>query len=63
MVNVLDRRNVAIYLAELKSETDPLKREVLEQLLIAKVDKTARHDIMSLSRGVSAFRHLQKASG
>jgi hypothetical protein len=59
VVTVLDRRNVAIYLDELKTETDPLKREVLERLLMAEVDKKARHDVMS-ARHAPAFQFLAK---
>ena len=62
MVTVLDRRNVAIYLAQLKTEADPLKREVLERLLLAEVDKKARHDTGPLEQLASAIRHITKTS-
>jgi hypothetical protein len=52
VVTVLDRRNVAIYLAQLKTETDPIRREILEDLLIAEVDKKARHDTGRLPSAV-----------
>ena len=62
MVTVLDRRNVAIYLAQLKTETDPIRREILEGLLIAEVDKKARHDTGPLAQLASVIRHVPKTS-
>ena len=44
MERIVERRNIVIYLDWLKTETDPIKRDVLERLLIAEVDKKARHD-------------------
>jgi hypothetical protein len=60
VVTVLDRRNVAIYLDQIKRETDPLKREVLERLLIAEVDKKARHDLGPVANLASRIRNFPK---
>ena len=62
MVTVLDRRNVAISLAQLKTETDPIRREILEGMLIAEVDKKARHDTGPLAQFASAIRHFPKTN-
>jgi hypothetical protein len=43
-------RNIVVYLDQLKTETDPIKRGVLERLLIAEVDKKARHDIRPVAK-------------
>ena len=43
MVKTAERRNIVIYLDKFKTETDPIKRDALQQLLIAEVDKKARH--------------------
>ncbi len=45
VVRIVERRNIVIYLDQLKTETDPIKRDVLERLLIAEVDRKTRHDI------------------
>jgi hypothetical protein len=42
---ISEGRIIFIYLDQLKTETNPIKRDVLERLLIAEVDKKARHDI------------------
>ena len=39
---IAERRIIVICLDQLKTETDPIKRDVLEMLLIAEVDKKAR---------------------
>jgi hypothetical protein len=36
---IVERRNIVIYLDQLKTETDPIKREVLKRLLIQEIDK------------------------
>ena len=44
MERISEERNIVIYLDQLKTETDPIKRDALQRLLIAEVDKKARHD-------------------
>ncbi len=45
MERIVERRSIVIYLDQLKTETDPIKRDVLERLLIQEIDKRTRHDI------------------
>lgn len=56
MARNTERRNIVIYLDLLKTETDPIKRDVLERLLIAEVDKKARHDIGPMAKSFDAMR-------
>ena len=41
---ISEERNIVIYLNQLKVENNPIKRDALQRLLIAEVDKKARHD-------------------
>ena len=43
MVKTAERRDIVIYLDKFKTETDPIKRDALQRLLIQEVDKRARH--------------------
>ena len=45
MEKSIERQNVAYYLDQLKTETDPIKRRMLEKLLIEELGKDANHDM------------------
>jgi hypothetical protein len=43
MDNFIERQNIAHYLEQLKIVTDPIKREMLQQLLVEETAKQGSH--------------------
>ena len=46
MDQFIERQNIAHFVEQLKTEADPIKREMLERLLAEENAKAARHDNM-----------------
>lgn len=51
MERPIEGQNIVVqYLDQLKTETDPIKRDILERLLIQEVDRRTRHYIMPAAK-------------